>query len=382
MQKKILVLSSLLSIAYATNGDLMIATDTKSMGMGGVGIAIPFGAISSINNPALLSYTKNKEFAINATAFFPTIQTKTEFIRDRDYQDSDSTFYLIPSMAYSMPIDSRWSVGIGMWGVAGMGVDFSDAPSGSGLFGMQTDLMIMHIATPVSYRFDDFSLGVAPILQVGMLDIEYQALTHHHPYDSAIDANVGVKFGGVYDWHNGLRVGIVYQTPISMTYDSSEVTAPDLKLEQPQEYGIGFSYQSDVHMVAFDYKRIDWDKADGYKAFGWKAQNVYALGYEYSGIDRYKLRVGYNYAKAPVETNDAQAFQNYLNLLGFPATSTTHYTIGASYEYASDIDIDMAVVYSPKESTDGKILETMFGDMDIYNKHQEISLTMQVDYRF
>ena len=382
MQKKILLLSSLLSMAYATNGDLMIATDTKSMGMGGVGIAIPFGATSAINNPALLSYTKNKEFAINATAFFPTIQTKTEFIRDRDYQDSDSTFYLIPSMAYSMPIDSRWSVGVGMWGVAGMGVDFSDAPSGSGLFGMQTDLMIMHIATPVSYRFDDFSLGVAPILQVGMLDIEYQALTHHHPYDSAIDANVGVKFGGVYDWHNGLRVGIVYQTPISMTYDSSEVTAPDLKLEQPQEYGIGFSYQSGVHMVAFDYKRIDWDKADGYKAFGWKAQNVYALGYEYSGIDRYKLRVGYNYAKAPVDTDDAQAFQNYLNLLGFPATATKHYTMGVSYEYDKDIVIDTAFVYAPTQTTQGTILKTDLGDMLIYNKHKEISLTIQIDYKF
>jgi len=382
MKKSLYISIIVASVLHATNGDLMIATDTKSMGMGGVGIAIPFGSLSSINNPALLSYAKNKEFAINATAFFPTIQTKTEFIRDRDYKDSDSTFYLIPSMAYSMPIDNRWSVGVGMWGVAGMGVDFSDAPSGSGLFGMQTDLMIMHIATPVSYRFDDFSVGVAPILQVGMLDIEYQALTHSHPYDKVIDTNVGVKLGGVYDWHNGFRVGVVYQTPISMTYDSSEVTAPDLKLEQPQMYGIGFSYQSGMHMIAFDYKRIDWDKADGYEVFGWKAQNVYALGYEYSGIDRYKLRVGYNYAKAPVDTNDAQAFQNYLNLLGFPATATTHYTLGASYKYASNIDIDVALVYAPNETTKGKILQTVLGDMDIYNKHKELSLTLQLDYKF
>jgi len=382
MKKNLYILSLIVSIAYATNGDLMIANDTKSMGMGGVGIATPFGALASINNPALLRYTKSQEFSLNATAFFPTIQTKTELIKDIEYQDSDSSFYLIPSMAYATPYSEKIGVGIGMWGVAGMGVDFSNAPSGSGLFGMQSDLMIMYISTPLSYSFDDFSVGIAPIIQIGSLNIEYDTLSHHHPYDSQYDANVGVKLGGVYDWHNGLKVGIVYQSPISMTYDSSEDTAPNLKLEQPQEYGIGFSYQNGAHLIAFDYKHIDWDEADGYKEFGWKAQDVYAFGYEYSGIERYKLRVGYNYAKAPVDTSDAQAFQNYLNLLGFPATSTSHYTLGASYKYASNIDIDMAFVYSPEESTSGKLLQTYLGDLTIYNKHEELSLTLQVDYRF
>jgi long-chain fatty acid transport protein len=381
VNKKLLLLSSLTTLLCATNGDLMIATDTKSMGMGGVGIATSFGATASINNPALLSYSKTKEFAFNVTALFPTIKTKTEMILDKEYQESDSSFYLIPSMAYMQPIDDRINIAVGMWGVAGMGVDFSDAPNGSGLFGMQTDLMIMHIATPVSYRWDDFSLGIAPILQVGILNIEYQTITHHHPYDKEYDINLGAKLGGVYDWHNGLKIGVIYQTPISMTYESSEGVSPDLKLEQPQEYGIGLSYRLGHHLVAFDYKRIDWDDADGYKEFGWKAQNVYALGYAYEW-DRYTLRAGYNYAKAPVDTSDAQAFQNYLNLLGFPATSKSHYTFGASYEYSRDCMIDMAFVYSPNQTTSGKILDTMFGDMNIYNKHKEISATIQLNYKF
>jgi long-chain fatty acid transport protein len=381
VKKKLLILGTITTLSYATNGDLMIATDTKSMGMGGVGIATSFGATASINNPALLSYSQSKEFAINATAFFPTIETKTEFIRDKEYQESDSSFYLIPSMAYKFPINDRVNMAVGMWGVAGMGVDFSDAPSGSGLFGMQTDLMIMHIAAPISYKLDDFSLGVAPIIQVGMLDIEYQTTSSQHPYDGEYDINVGVKFGGVYDWHNGLRVGVVYQTPISMEYESSSNLMSDLKLEQPQEYGIGFSYSFGNHLVAFDYKRIDWDKADGYKEFGWEAQNVYAFGYAYEW-DRYTFRAGYNYAKAPVTTNGTQPFQNYLNLLGFPATSKSHYTLGASYQYNQNYNIDMAFVYSPNQTVSGKLLDTILGDMDIYNKHKEISMTIQLDYRF
>ena len=33
MKKKLLILGSITTLSYATNGDLMIATDTKSMGM-------------------------------------------------------------------------------------------------------------------------------------------------------------------------------------------------------------------------------------------------------------------------------------------------------------------------------------------------------------
>jgi len=381
--KRLYFFAMLVSLANATNGDLMIATDTKSMGMGGVGIAMPSGALASINNPALLSYMDKREISLNATIFLPTIETKTEFIVDKDYQESDSSLYIIPSIAYATPLDDRWSMGIGMWGVAGMGVDFSSAENGSGLFGMVTDLMIMDIATPISYRFDDFTLGVAPILQVGMLNIEYQTSTDkHHPYDSEVDYNIGVKVGAIYDWHNGLLIGAVYQSAISMSYDSSEEPFSSLKLQQPQEYGIGVSYSIEKHLFAFDYKHIDWDKADGYREFGWHSQNVYAFGYEYSGFESYKLRVGYNYAKAPIETSDAQAFNNYLNLLGFPATSTTHYTFGTSYQYSKDIEIDTALIYSPSKDTKGRVLKTALGDIDISNRHKELSFTVAFSYKF
>ncbi len=46
------------SVLYATNGDQMIATGTRSIGMGGVGIAMGFGAESGLINPALISKCK------------------------------------------------------------------------------------------------------------------------------------------------------------------------------------------------------------------------------------------------------------------------------------------------------------------------------------
>jgi len=383
----VLSFATLLTL-HATNGDLMIATGTKSMGMGGVGIAIPFGAESGLNNPALLTSVKKHEISGSATLFFPSIETKVHsisslptFDRKGVYQESDASFYLIPSMTYAADLGSNCYAGIGVWGIAGMGVDFSDAPAGSGLFGMQTDLMIMHIATPVAYKSGNLSVGIAPIIQVGMLNIEFDAGGHFHPYDKAWDANVGVKVGAVYDCGNGLRAGAVYKTPISMTYESSGPLGRDMKLEQPQEYGIGLSYSFGAHTIAMDYKRIDWDKADGYKAFGWKAEDLFAIGYQYS-MEQWVLRAGYNHSKTPIDTTTAQPFQNYLNLLGFPATSEDHYAVGATYDTGGNYSIDFALLYSPEETKSGVIKDGKLGDILITNRHKELSMTLQLNYRF
>jgi long-chain fatty acid transport protein len=282
-------------------------------------------------------------------------------------------------MAYATALDTHWYLGVGVWGVAGMGVDFSEAPPLSGLFSMETDLMIMHIATPVAYQWGQLSLGIAPILQVGMLDIRFLGT---HPYDKTWDSNIGVKVGALYEFDNGLRIGAVYKNPISMTYSNSEPGGHDLELEQPQEYGIGFSYTFGTHTIAMDYKRIDWEKAEGYKAFGWKSENVFAVGYAYQ-MEQWTWRAGYNHAKSPIDTTEAQPLQNYLNLLGFPATSKSHYSLGASYVIGENYSVDVAAVYSPEESESGTLLGgEELGTISISNKHKEASLTIQINYAF
>jgi long-chain fatty acid transport protein len=373
---------------HATNGDLMIATGTKSMGMGGVGIAIPFGAESGLNNPALLTSVKKSEVSGSATLFFPSIETKVHsisslpiFERKGEYQESDASFYLIPSIAYATDLGDNWYIGVGVWGIAGMGVDFSDTPADSGLFQMQTDLMIMHITAPIAYKSGNLSVGITPIIQVGMLNIEFDAGEHIHPYDKEWDANVGIKLGAVYAFDSGLRAGVVYKTPISMTYENSNPLGNDMKLEQPQEYGIGLSYSFGAHTVAMDYKRIDWDKADGYKTFGWEAEDLFAVGYQYS-MEQWALRVGYNHSKTPIDTATAQPLQNYLNLLGFPATSEDHYSVGATYDTQENYSFDFAAVYSPEETKSGVILDGRLGDVLITNRHEELSITLQANYRF
>jgi len=157
-------------LLLATNGDQMIATGTKSMGMGGVSVATPFGAESGLANPALITYVGKSEVSGSVTLFFPDIRTKAT--NGGAWHDSDSDFYLMPAVQYATHLGGRAYAGLGVWGVAGMGVDFSGAPLGSGLMKMQDDLMLMNIAAPVALKESGLSVGIAPILQVGMLDIE------------------------------------------------------------------------------------------------------------------------------------------------------------------------------------------------------------------
>ena len=372
-----------ISSLYATNGDEMIATGAKSMGMGGAGIALGLGAESALQNPALLTKVKSAESAISATLFFPKIETKT---LSSDYSESDSKFYLIPSGVYAKPLSDNLYGAIGVWGVAGMGVDFSDTKAGSGLMKMHTNLMLMHISAPVAYKANNaLSIGIAPIVQVGILDIEYERWAiggskSKHPFDKEIDANFGAKLGLTYDFSNGFSVGFTYLTPIKMTYDNSNM-GNNLNLEQPAEYVGGVAYRYGPHSLAFDIKDIEWNKADGYREFGWRNQTVYAVGYQYDAKE-WSARIGYNYAKSAV-TGKTSSWQNYLNLLGFPATSQRHYTAGFSYRVNEKCNIDLAAVYSPKITKSGVIIEGgSLGNVDITNRHKEFSITIQADYKF
>ena len=78
---------------------------------------------------------------------------------------------------------------------------------------------------------------------------------------------------------------------------------------------------------------------------------------------------------------------NLFNLLGFPATSEKHYTLGAGYEFSDNFYVDLAYVYAPKTTTTMKTIVGMdqqgnmlTGDSSV--DHSESSLSFQLSYRF
>jgi len=397
------------TLLHATNGDHLISVGTKSRGMGGTSIAISHGAESTLTNPALITKVKNTEISFGGTIFMPDISTQLNTksmapLPPQSKLTSDADLNMIPEVSLAMQINENLYVGIGMWGTAGMGTDYSQ---GAGInntlangqfnnFDMVTNLQLMQFAVPIAYKINGFSVAIAPIMQYGNLDINYIMPTGQmNPMTASFGAGLsqdfgfGVNLGVTYDFANGLTIGAVYKSKIDMEYTNQLTTAtapfgidlPDGDhLEQPAEIGVGIAYVMGQHTFALDYKQIQWSDAKGYQDFLWEDQDVIAVGYEYTQ-DNWALRTGYNHASsAVVETMNPA--MNMFNLLGFPATSEDHYTVGGTYAFNEQFSVDLAYVYSPESTMTFDVSQLPMPLASVTTDHREDSLSFQLTYQF
>jgi long-chain fatty acid transport protein len=399
--------------AFATNGDHLIGMGAKARGMGGIGIGMSHGAESALSNPAMITGVEGTEISFGGTMFMPNVNNNLNI----GMSDTKSTADLsvIPEVAIAQKASDNFYWGIGMFGVAGMGTDYSNHPEN---FNMQTNLQLMQFAVPLAYKANGFSFGIAPVLQYGSLDINFAGtLDTSSAYDGGIapaktasvstgkgvaqDFGFGYNVGAAYEM-GAISVGASYKSAIDMVYKNQLTGAlSDFHmfniltnintdhLEQPAEIGIGASYKMGGSTFAVDYKQIKWADAKGYKDFGWENQNVLMLGYQFAQ-NNWALRAGYNHAKNPVKEQDGMtpngAALNMFNLLGFPATVETHYTLGGTYAFSKMTSVDLAYMYAP-EVTDTYSMAAFggFGPMNptsITTKHSQSSASAQLNFKF
>jgi len=401
--------------AFATNGSNLIGLGAKSRAMGGTGIGVSHGAESGLTNPALITSVKDAEISFGGTFFMPDVTNTNNVGAGEATTTSAADLSVIPEVSIAVKVTENFYMGVGMWGTAGMGVDYRDADSilsgnPSSQMQMVTNLQLMQFGVPLAYKVSGFSAAITPLLQYGSLDINYEFPGGPNALGLAAGDQVGagvaqdLKFGynlGLSYEIDGFTVGAVYKSQIDMEYTgilSGTVNAftptgvyKNDKLSTPAEIGLGVSYVIDEHTVAIDFKNIAWSSAKGYEDFEWDDQNVFALGYEYSPKG-WALRVGYNYASSPIsektvvnpatDVPNSAGLQpgtvNTFNLLGFPGIVETHYTLGGSYDFTEMTSLDLAYTYAPE------VTETFknFAANDITTKHSQTSLSAQVNFKF
>jgi len=383
--------------AFATNGDNLIGVGAKSRGMGGVGIGMSHGAESALANPALITSVKGTEVSFGGTVFMPDVKTAANGATA--FASSSADLSVIPELAIAQKASDNFYWGVGMFGVAGMGVDYRGQPVAAGTMNMVTNLQLMQFAVPLAYKSNGFSVGIAPVLQYGSLDINYDTNGSNPSQTKGVaqDFGFGYNIGLSYEV-SGLTVGASYKSAIDMVYAGQLSSATnqfyhmnylnqagvlDDHLEQPAEYGVGISYKMGASTFAVDYKQIQWSSAKGYKSFGWEDQDVYALGYEYDA-GNWAGRLGYNHSKNPIKNLDAtqanNGTYNMLNLLGFPGIVEDHYTVGGSYAFSKQTSLDLAYVYSPETSQ--KFTTNPTGPVTIETKHSQQGVSAQLNFNF
>lgn len=420
--KLALVASIILSVtpAFATNGSTLIGVGAKARSMGGAGIGISHGAESALANPALINTVENAEFSFGGTIFMPDVSLTNTLINGTtpfsESADSSANLFVIPSVSIATKINDNFSCGIGMWGTGGMGVDYRDAKSitdGGTTMQMVTNVQVMQFAAPLAYTANGLSLAIAPILQYGAVDINYEYPGNPDPAAPAAGTNfgtgvgqdlkIGYTLGLSYEMY-GVTLGAVYKSQIDMDYGNvlSSTISPfsatgaytNEELSTPAEIGVGASYTTGVHTIAADYKMIQWEDAKGYQDFNWVNQSTIAVGYEYAATG-WALRVGYNYSSSPIEDQEpvfgplgettppnsagiSDGTANTFNLLGFPGIIESHVTLGTTFELNKITSIDLAYVMSLENSEKF----TNFAGADIETTHSQRAFSFALNYSF
>ena len=113
------------SEGQATNGHQLSAIGAYQQGMAGAVTAAPFDTSTAITNPAGMAIIGSRtDFSFEG--FFPRREIS---FANTETSLSGSRFYLVPAMGWTAPVDRLGDVyfGGGMYGVSGMGVDYTDS---------------------------------------------------------------------------------------------------------------------------------------------------------------------------------------------------------------------------------------------------------------
>ncbi|UCF94247.1 MAG: outer membrane protein transport protein [Desulfobacterales bacterium] len=349
----------------------MINVGPISRSMGGVGIAAPQDAISAVfANPAAMCfgpYCPSTEVDFAGTLFMPDVSAKVSGpgVGGTISANSDDQVYAIPAFGLSVPITEGlappdWRFGLAAFGVSGLGVDYRDTdldqpgffdfpdpfPDAPLIAGEFTQLQIMRFAPSIAYQPNRWlSLGLAFHIDYSNLDLRD---------GSRWDYGWGAQVGLIAKPTDNISLGLNYTSPRPVDHKNvrdfdGDGSLDDLRLDSPQEVGLGIACQISNFLIEANTKWINWADADGYEDFDWDDQYVFAIGAQFEPIPKLFLRAGYNYAKNPVEENNGfdgtsftsvqgttlpRYFFETFRVIGFPAVVEHHLTLGIGYEFS------------------------------------------------
>ncbi|BCD59331.1 MULTISPECIES: OmpP1/FadL family transporter [unclassified Nitratiruptor] len=367
--KKLLLFAPL--ALFATVGDNLVGAGAKSRGVAGAGIASYQGAESIFINPSLLSFAQRSSVEIGTTFFMPQVHAN-------GYK-SRADFELIPYFGYIKPLNRESVIGLGVFSVSGMGVEYQ-VPS---LAYMKTQFGYAKLIGAYAKQWRNLGIGIGCNISYGALRMAAN-MPNQLGDRLSKDIGFGLNMGLHYSWRD-ITLAATFTSPVSMKYSrvfdfNHDGGKENFHLTQPAEAGVGIAYHKDGWYVMVDYKRVFWSHAKGYKDFNWKSQNVYAVGFQKS-FGKITLRTGYSYA-----TKAMHGFTNsnvegvpfraqdiaFFNLVGFPAITKRHISFGMTTDIKS-YKLHLSWLYAPKEHLANGSLEA---------SNRQSSLTIGIEYTF
>ena len=369
-------------VANATDGYFQPGYSVKSVGMGGVGIALPQDALAAAANPAGMALIGNRVDG-GISLFRPNRQAN---INGTTYSGNDTSNFLIPEIGANYMINPTMSAGISLYGNGGMNSGYSTIMnSQTGLMnGAGVDLQQMFIAPSFAWRVTPTqTIGVAVNLvhqsfRANGLDNFVQASSSPqnltgNGHDSS--NGVGVRIGWIGQLAPGFSLGATYQPKTHMSSFSkySGLFAGGGSFDIPANYGIGFAWQPNQQWtVAGDVERILYSGVNAIgntsttfcspatypncyllgtpngPGFGWTDVTVVKLGVAYAVAPSLTLRAGWNHSDNPVTSQNV-----FFNTIA-PGVVKDHLTLGLTYALSSQMEISADYVHAFKNTVTGQ----------------------------
>lgn len=382
--------------AQATNGMRMIGFGPVQESMGGATVGAPLDSATAITNPAGLSgLTDQANFG--ATYFSPDVKGTMAGLGPDQAIESNRPGSPVPAVGV-VSGSEKLTFGLGMWGIAGMGVDnqvFLTDEGGNGVPAM-TSYSQMRFTPAVSYALNDMvSVGVTLNAMWGQM--EYN-MVGAGPHSGASAFGVGAVVGVLVKPLKGVTLGAAYESKsVFQDYVFHVEGGHDkLTFDQPQSATIGAGYRPiDGLLLAADVQWINWSdtQGDGKPAFSeatspvaqmmpfdmdWSDQWVFKVGAQYDATKALSIRAGYNYGKAPLAKD--RVIENAL----FPAIAEHHVTAGLSYAVGARTAVNLSGMYSPEATyrSAGQVM-TAGGPMNASNemKMSQWDVSMGLTYK-
>ncbi|MEQ9398106.1 MAG: outer membrane protein transport protein [Longimicrobiales bacterium] len=403
--------------AHATDGHFLHGVGAVNSAMGGAGVAAPGDLLGSFYlNPAGLRCEHGTRISLGFEMMKPQRTVSSSFGGISGRTESKTDFTPIPAFGWATRVNDRVSVGVGMLGIGGFGVDYPVDPTNPVLgprprgFGqVASNFQFMKISPALAWTVSDrLVVGVALNLDWASLSVDPMptAAPHVDPgtgsafYSRATATDgafgAGLQAGLIYEAWPSVRVGLAYTSP--QWFQDFEYNAvwenprqPDFgtsrtltfAMDAPAVYSGGLAVGGGAVLWTGDARLITYSSTDGFaeagmdatgavRGFGWEDIWVLATGLQVRPVRRLALRAGYNFTENPVP-----AAQSAFNVPA-PAIVQHHLTLGTGLQL-DGLRVDIGYYHAFSNQITGDF-HTPAGTMSVTNEMLEDSFLLSFSF--
>jgi long-chain fatty acid transport protein len=349
--------------AAATNGDHMVGLSAIQNGMAGAVVAAPQEATTILVNPAGMAELaiQDVRFDLGVGFFNPP--------REINGYQSDSNLYMMPTGAVAFRVNDKLTLGMGLGGISGMGVDFPDTMAAPGNQSLVTTKQFFKVSPGFAYRVDDkLSVGATVNLNYQSLALSGFSPTGRFDLPQNQVFGLGVTAGLIWKINPALQFGAAWSSKQNMSEFEWNTTAGKITLDMdaPQHFTVGLAWKPMPGLlIEGDIKRINYSDVMGEIAFGrpagytgavppampfgWSNQTIYALGIQKDIGDNMQVRAGLNYGKSPIGPEDVNAN------MGSLAVVEKHLSLGVSRKFSNKVMGSLSYVHAFENSVKSSI---------------------------